>query len=288
MNRTRNSAIRGLGLYVLLSAGLITAHDYSPVVRQIFQFAAVIGVPVHFLASLPSTVLERMQGKLEPTDQLRRNYAALREHNLILQARLHRFEFLESENIQLRRLLSAVPATAEKVTLAALVAVNPDPKGQAVLINKGTADGVFQGQPVVDAGGIVGQVTRPGMFRSTVSLVTRENQGIPVQAARSSLRAVIYGGGRNRPLRVLYLDRNSDIRTGDLLVTSGLAGRYPAGYPVALVTAVERNLSESFMNVAAEPTSHLGSEREVLLLWLPALDEPVASDLLDSEGELVD
>ena len=99
---------------------------------------------------------------------------------------------------------------------------------------------------------------------------------------------MIYGGGRNRPLRVLYLDRNSDIRTGDLLLTSGLAGRYPAGYPVARVTAVERNLSESFMSVAAEPTSHLGSEREVLLLWLPALDEPVASDLLDSEGELID
>jgi len=269
VSRAPNQVMRGLVPYVLLSIILISAYYYNPAVRRAAQSAAVIGIPVHFLASLPSMALEGMQGKLRPTGQLRRDYTALREHNLILQTRLHRFEFLESENRRLRKMLSATPPESEKVTLATLVAVNPDPRSQTVLVNKGSADGVFEGQPVVDAGGIVGQVTRPGVFRSTVSLLTRENQAVPAQVARSGLRTVIYGGGRNRPLRVLYLDRNADIRTGDLLMTSGLAGRYPAGYPVARITVVERNLAESFMNIAAEPTSHLGREREVLLLWLP-------------------
>jgi len=163
--------------------------------------------------------------------------------------------------------------------------VNPDPGALAVMINKGSADGIFQGQPVVDSGGLVGQITQPGLFHSKVSLITQEDQAVPTQVARSGLRAVVYGGGPGRPLRVLYLDRNADVRAGDLLVTSGLGGRYPPGYPVARITAVERNLAEAFMTIAAEPASHLGRDREVLLLWLPAKEATVPEAQLETEDD---
>ena len=224
-----------------------------------------------------------MQGHLTTTDQLRSEFEAMRQRNLILRTRLHRFEFLENENARLRALLSATPSEAEQVTLAALLAVNPDPGALTVLIDKGSADGVFQGQPVVDAGGLIGQVTKPGLFRSKVSLITQEDQAVPAQVARSGLRTVTYGGGPNRPLRVLYLDRNADIRAGDLLVTSGLGGRYPPGYPVARITGVERNLAEAFMTIAAEPASHLGHDREVLLLWLPGEDRSSHEEEIETQ-----
>jgi len=285
VKRGDSSVVRGLGPYLLLSAALIAAYLYLAPVRTVAQSAAVIGIPIHFLASLPSTALSAMQGHLTTTDQLRNEFEAMRQRNLILRTRLHRFEFLENENARLRALLSATPSEAEQVTLAALLAVNPDPGTLTVLIDKGSADGVFQGQPVVDSGGLIGQVTKPGLFRSKVSLITQEDQAVPAQVARSGLRTVTYGGGLNRPLRVLYLDRNADIRTGDLLLTSGLGGRYPPGYPVARITGVERNLTEAFMTIAAEPVSHLGRDREVLLLWLPKEGTSLREEEVPTEAD---
>ena len=285
VKRGDSGVVRGLGPYLLLSAALIAAYLYLAPVRTVTQSAAVIGIPIHFLASLPSTALNAMQGHLTTTDQLRFEFEAIRQRNLILRTRLHRFEFLENENARLRALLSATPSEAEQVTLAALLAVNPDPGTLTVLIDKGSADGVFQGQPVVDSGGLIGQVTKPGLFRSKVSLITQEDQAVPAQVARSGLRTVTYGGGPNRSLRVLYLDRNADIRAGDLLVTSGLGGRYPPGYPVALITGVERNLAEAFMTIAAEPASHLGRDREVLLLWLPEEGTSLHEEEVETEAD---
>ncbi|HCY13341.1 MAG TPA: rod shape-determining protein MreC [Gammaproteobacteria bacterium] len=261
-------AIIGLLPYVLLSVLLMVADRHSDSVRQATHAVAVVGIPVHFLATLPTRTLRWMEGSLESPQELKQQYAVLQEKHLILQTRLQRYELLEVENARLRRLLSAIPTASEQVLLARLIDVDLDPRAQDILIDKGSADGVFDGQPVVDGGGIVGQVTAAGLFRSAVRPVTDLAQAVPVQVLRNGLRAVVYGGGRGQLLRVLYLDRNADIRVGDLLASSGLGGRYPVGYPVAQVKTVERNLSESFMTVRAKPASQLGSEREVALLWL--------------------
>ncbi len=261
-------AIIGLLPYALLSVLLMAADRHSDSVRQATHAVAVVGIPVHFLATLPTRTLRWMEGSLESPQELKQQYAVLQEKHLILQTRLQRYELLEVENARLRRLLSALPTASEQVLLARLIDVDLDPRAQDILIDKGSADGVFDGQPVVDGGGIVGQVTAAGLFRSAVRPVTDLAQAVPVQVLRNGLRAVVYGGGRGQLLRVLYLDRNADIRVGDLLASSGLGGRYPVGYPVAQVKTVERNLSESFMTVRAKPASQLGSEREVALLWL--------------------
>lgn len=258
---------RGLAPYLLSSILLISAYMHVGAVKVAASSLAVIGIPIHFVASLPSMTLAAMQGRLTTTEQLRRQFEFLREQNLILRARLQRFEFLENENNRLRELLQAAPQAVEKVTLAQLVAVNPELGSLTVLVNKGSADDVYIGQPVIDAGGIVGQVTKSSLFTSKISLITEESQAVPVQVVRSGVRAILYGGGKNRTLRVMYLDRNVDIQPDDVLVSSGLGEIYPPGYPVAVVTAVERNIAESFMNIEARPMSHLGRDREVLLLW---------------------
>ena len=286
VNRTANNFISGVLPYLLLSVALILGYQGSESARNVFHSAAVIGVPVHFFAALPSSSWRVMQGKLSPVDEIRRDYVALRKHNLILQARLKRFDFLESENMRLRGLLDAKPLLSEQVILASIIEVNPDPRKQRILINKGSADGIYEGQPVVDSKGVIGQVTNRGLFRSTVSLLTENNQAVPVQIVRNGLRAVVYGGGHNRPLRVLYLDRNADVQTGDLLVASGLGGRYPVGYPVAKVTAVESNLAEPFMSISAEAESLLGSLRDVLVLWLN--DDHSTSEVAGEAGEKID
>lgn len=265
--RAQNSFWRGLAPYILLSVALIAGYVVSPAAKTVFSGLAIIGIPIHFVASLPSTMLDAMQGRLTSTDQLRRDAELLRERNLILQTRLHRFEFLETENTRLRELLAAAPQAVEKVTLAALVAVNLERGSESVLVDKGSADGISIGQAVIDAGGVVGQITKVSLFTSKVSLISQEDQAVPVQVARSGIRAVVYGGGANRPLRVMYLDRNADIRPDDVLITSGLGGRYPPGYPFAQVSSVQRNVSESFMTISATPLSRLGNDREVLILW---------------------
>ena len=268
MSRTENKLITGLLPYLLASVVLISGYQSSENIRKIFNSAAVLGVPVHFFASLPTTAWNFMQGKLTPAGEIRRDYVELRQHNLVLQARLKRFDFLENENMRLRALLAAKPLLSEEAILASIIEVDPDPRNQYILINKGSAGDVFEGQPVIDSKGVLGQVTNNGLFRSTVSLITEVNQAVPVQIVRNGLRAVIYGGGFSRPLRVLYLDRNADVQIGDLLVASGLGGRYPVGYPVAKVISIESNVAEPFMSILAEPTSFQGSQRDVLLLWL--------------------
>jgi rod shape-determining protein MreC len=142
-----------------------------------------------------------------------------------------------------------------------------------VRINKGASDGVFEGQPVIDAFGIVGQVARLDKFSSQVILITDAEHATPVQVNRNGIRSIANGTGNIGSLSLPFMTVESDIKVGDLLVSSGLDGIFPAGYPVATVTKVERNPAETFATVEAKPLALLDRDREVLLLW-PNLPEP--------------
>ncbi len=147
-----------------------------------------------------------------------------------------------------------------------------------MLINRGAADGVVVGLPVIDEGGLVGQVTRVGSVRSAVSLVTDPTQGVPVQSVRTGLRAIAFGVGGSGELRLLYVDRNADIRIGDLLVTSGLGGIYPSRYPVARVSKIKRHVDEAFMAVHAMPSARLNKGHQVVLVWHDSAESSAESD----------
>jgi rod shape-determining protein MreC len=191
---------------------------------------------------------------------------AFREHQALLDLRLLRYEALERENQRLRALNRALGPEAPKATMAEVLRVDLGPFRQRVIINSGTQSGVFVGQAVVDAGGILGQVRRAGLVSSEVILLSDPEHAIPVQVNRTGLRTIVSGTGQPATLSLPYLSRNADVRVGDLLLSSGLGGVFPPGYPVARVTEVRRDPAEPLAVIRAEPMAALDRDREVLLL----------------------
>ncbi|WXG57433.1 MAG: rod shape-determining protein MreC [Candidatus Sedimenticola sp. (ex Thyasira tokunagai)] len=244
--------------------------------------------PLLYVVNLPRTVGEWADETLTTRESLQRSNETLRRENLLLKAEQQKMAALESENTRLRNLLDSSFRIGERVLIAELMAIELDPYRQQVMINKGTNSGVFQGQPVLDAGGVMGQVVHVHRSSSSVLMITDISHALPVQINRNGLRTIAMGTGRINSLDLPNLPNNADIREGDLLVTSGLGGRFPAGYPVARITTVIHKPGEPFADVEAQPVAHLDRTREALLVWtLEPYDElPAAADMKEkSDGE---
>ncbi|MGL6155950.1 MAG: rod shape-determining protein MreC, partial [Ralstonia mannitolilytica] len=173
---------------------------------------------------------------------------------------------LEAENRNLRTLLNlkqhaAVPTVAAEVLYEAR-----DPYTQRIVIDRGSKDGVRAGYPVIDDRGVVGQVTRVSLFESQVTLLTDKDQAIPVEVVRNGLRSVAFGGARPGALDLRFMAASADLQQGDLLVTSGLDGVYPAGLPVARITQIERKADTAFSRVICEPVAGIRSNRHLLIV----------------------
>jgi rod shape-determining protein MreC len=193
----------------------------------------------------------------------------------VLRLKLLRYESLEQENQRLRAVRESSPRAVQSSLVAEILRVDLDPFRQRVLVNKGTRAEVFRGQAVIDAAGIYGQVTRAGPFSAEIILITDPEHAIPVQVNRTGARSIALGTGRAGLLSLPYLPQNADVIVGDLLVSSGLGGVYPPGYPVARVTAVVRDPGQPLLAVEAEPLAGLDRDPEVLLVWFDnAIVEP--------------
>lgn len=228
---------------------------------------SMVVYPFYHLASLPAKVFDEFAGRLAGEATLREERAALRRENLLLKAQLQRLEALQAENRRLRDLLGSSAELEQRVLIAELLAVDLDPYRHQVKIDKGTRAGVFDEQPVLDAKAVMGQVIRVNPFSATVLLITDPEHSLPVEVMRNGLRAVALGTGIINRLELPHLPKNADVQVGDLLVTSGLGGRFPAGYPVARVVEVANDPGEPFATVRAEPLARLDRAREVLLVW---------------------
>lgn len=242
---------------------------------------SVATYPLHYLADLPVSAGRWIAGALASRRDLQQQNRQFQLENLQLRARLQQFEALEAENMRLRDLVESSFKIGDRVLIAELLAVDLDPYKQQVLINQGSLAGVFVGQPVLDANAVMGQITHVNPMTSTVLLITDASHALPVQVNRNGLRTIAFGTGRIHELELPHLPHNADIRENDLLVTSGLAGRFPPGYPVARVTKINREPGEPFATVIATPSAHLERTREVLLVWtlsstLANLDEQTA------------
>lgn len=192
--------------------------------------------------------------------------------------RLQKMQALERENMRLRELLGSSFRLQERVQVAELLTVDLDPFSQQVVIDKGKNYGVYVGQAVLDAKGVMGQVTETSPLSSRVVLLTDPSHSVPVQINRNGLRAVVTGRGLGEKLQMDFLPHNADVRVGDLLVTSGLGGRFPVGYPVGEVITVDFPQGKAFADIKVEPAANLSTSREVMLV-LPGEKiqaEPVA------------
>lgn len=222
--------------------------------------------PIHFIVNLPAATGEWMGDSFSSRRSLQEENRDLRAQHLFLQSQILKLEALEAENQRLRALLDSSASFSQPVLIAELLSVDMAPFSRQVVLNKGSRDRVHEGQPIVDAGGVMGQIVGVTPLTSTAMLITDPSHAVPVEVNRNGLRAIAQGVGDPTRLELSLLPRSADIVEGDLLVTSGLDGRFPPGYPVARVTTVERRPDSPFTSVSAEPVARLDSTRVVLLV----------------------
>ena len=252
---------------VLVSVILINIDAHTNTLSPVRALSGLLITPLQQLVLIPSQFAEWIGGRAISTPELRDQLTQVKNANLQLRVRQQQISSLQAENHRLRQLLSASPRGLNRVMLAELVDVSLEPYSQSLLLNKGLSQEVFLGQPVLDAQGVMGQVVQTSYYRSAVALITDPGQTVPVMIERNGFRALTVGVGQSDQLDVPYLNRNTDIRKGDLLITSGMGGRFPYGYPVATVRTVTVDVNEPFLRIIAEPIAKLNYSREVLLAW---------------------
>lgn len=254
-------------VFSLLSLTLMTVDHRFHHLEAARSALAWMLSPIQYLVDLPVRLTHWAEESLSLRRHLIEENRALREEQLRLRVRLQKLAALEQENARLRELLAASKRLPQRVGIAELLAVNLDPYRQEILLNKGAADGVFVGQPLVDAGGIMGQVIRVYPHTATAMLISDPSHALPVQVNRSGVRSLAVGTGSPDLLELRYIPPSADVRVGDIVSTSGLGRRFPPDYPVAEITTVERIPGEPFAVVQARPLATLDRSREVLLIW---------------------
>ena len=235
--------------------------------------------PIYAVVQTPGQLWTWLTESFADRTRLRTENERLTEQLRVARTQLLRFAALNEENRRLREIRDASKGVSERTLIAEIINVSVQPFRHMVVINKGADDGVFRGQPVLDAFGVVGQVIQVGKTTATLMLITDAEHAVPVQVNRNGIRSIAVGTGEVAKLSLPYMTVESDVRRGDLLVSSGLDQIFPAGYPVATVTKVERNAVDTFATVEARPLAQLDRDREVLLLWAdkPQVPAPEAA-----------
>ena len=223
--------------------------------------------PLQYTIDLPIQLFYWADESFSSQQSLLEKNREFEARHLENRVQLQKLEIIEKENDRLRKLLSAIPKTTERLLISEIINVDLDPYKQLILLNKGSSNDVYQGQPIIDALGIMGQVIHVGPLSSTAMLITDASHAIPVQINRTGLRAIAYGSGKMDQLNLRYLPHNVDIKVGDLLITSGLGEIFPPNFPVAIVSKVESPAGEAFAHIEAKPHAQLDKSREVLLVW---------------------
>ena len=227
----------------------------------------VLVYPIQLIAELPAYAVRGVADFFTTRRTLREDNEKLLAQQQMQLAKLQQFDALEEENNRLRRMLGSAARVADKALAAELVEVSSEPFTRKVVVAKGSQDGVYVGQPVIDAHGIMGQVTQVAGRVSRITLITDAGHAIPVLDNRSGLRALVFGTGDPDSVKIPYLTASADIKEGDMLVSSGMGGTFPPGYPVAQVTKIVNDENEAFLAITAKPAAQLNHGKQVLLIW---------------------
>lgn len=246
---------------------------------------SVVATPFYWVTELPSRFMDWVGDSWRGRQTLMDENEQLRAESLLLKAKVQKLAALEAENVRLRELLNSSALLDDSVLVAELIGVSPDPRHHEIIINKGQSDGVYVGQPVLDAVGLMGQVIMVGPLHSRVLLITDATHALPVQINRNGVRSVAEGAGQYYELELQHVAATTDIKVGDLLVSSGLGGRFPAGYPVAVVSEVIIDPGQPFATVTATPSAALTRSRHVLLVFTQKTSQEAAVEAAASAGE---
>ena len=261
------SALVRVVLVTVLSVVLMTADHRGRHVDAMRSLLATLVYPLQYAIDLPIRGGNWLADNLSSRSALMRENERLRRQNFSAQSKLERYAELEAENRRLRELLDSAARVGVQVLIAERLAVDLDPYSRRIVLNKGIRDGVQVGQSLIDANGIMGQVVEAGPFSSSAVLITDPSHALPVQVRRSGLLGVAVGTGPLDQLELTHVPINADVLVGDELITSGLGGRFPSGYPVGRVVSVNRDSGRPFARVTVESSANLERNREVLLVW---------------------
>ncbi len=250
---------------------------------QVRGYLTLAVTPVQWFVDAPSRFWNSLNQQMTEREALLEENARLRNDLLVVARRLQKLDALEIENARLRGLLNAAGKRDERVLLAELIGVSPDPFVHQLILNRGLQDGVVNGLPVLDAGGVMGQVIEVGPYTSRVLLITDTQHAIPVQVNRSGVRSILQGQGNHDYLELEYVPDTADVKKGDLLVSSGMGGRFPVGYPVGVVSEIHHDPGQPFARVVVKPTAKLSKSRHLLLLF-PQPETAFESAAEDRDG----
>jgi rod shape-determining protein MreC len=254
-------------LYALLSIVVMVLDQRGGWLNQARFLLQAAAYPLQLAVSSPSAAWAWIKESTQTREALREENRRLRTRENELALRALNYEGLARENAQLRGLKDALPAIADRWLVAEIVNVELTTLRQRLLINRGTTNGVFAGQAVLDDSGLLGQTMHLGPWSAEVILVTDPEHAVPVQIERTGLRTIAVGAGNEGALTLPYLPANADVKRGDLLITSGLGGVFPPGYPVARVAEVHRDAVQPAAQIRAVPLAHINYDREVALVW---------------------
>ncbi len=261
------SQLARLVIAVALSTLLMVLDQRGHHLEQIRAGLTVLTYPIQFVANLPAHTSATIADLFTSERTLREKIVTLQGEREMLLAKLQQFDSLEEDNNRLRQMVGSAAKVADKALAAEILTVSAEPFSRNIMVSRGTNDGAYVGQPVIDAYGIVGQITGVTGDMSRVTLITDPGHAIPVLVNRNGLRALVFGTGAPDTVKVPYLTATSDIREGDLLVSSGMGGTFPAGYPVAKVVKIVNDPDESFLEITAKPMAQLNHSKLVLLIW---------------------
>jgi rod shape-determining protein MreC len=251
----------------VLSVALMVVDARFTLLKPLRSQMSLVLMESYTFTDLPGRLWQGVASQFGSRTELIAENEKLRTEALLLQGRLQKLAALTEQNVRLRELLNSSTLVNEKVEVAELIGIDPNPFTHRILINKGERDGVVLGQPVLDARGLMGQVVELMPYTSRVLLLTDSTHSIPVQVNRNGLRAIASGTGNPERLELRHVADTADIKEGDLLVSSGLGQRFPAGYPVATVKEVIHDSGQPFAIVRAIPTAAMNRSRYVLLVF---------------------
>ncbi|MCG9695491.1 rod shape-determining protein MreC [Shewanella sp. Isolate11] len=272
-----------LTLAIFLSVILLVSNDRLEPVR--LSISSILS-PLQYVANIPGAILDWSAESIATRNMLQKQNKELLRQQLLMSERLQRFEHLRQENDRLRALLGSPVHMDAKKVVAEVMEVASDPFRHFVVLDHGERSGVYVGQPVVDARGVVGQVVEVNALTSRVLLISDVTHAIPVRVTRNDVRLIAQGTGELDELEIRHVAKSTDLRVGDLLVSSGLGKRFPEGYPVARILSVEKDDGQSYAKVIAQPLAALDRIRYLLLIWPDGLtpkDNPKSEDELKSD-----
>ena len=234
--------------------------------KTLRSYLSVLAYPITYVSNLPKNTLEGLSVSLSDRSSIIDENRKLKEENIQLKSDLQQVYKLNAENKRLYELLGSYPDRKRNFLFADIIATSTVPDRHQIIINKGSVDGVNVGDAVADANGVIGHVIRDQFYSSEILLISDLEHAIPIEIINTGERAIAYGTGDMKSLEIRSIPPNSEAKIGDVVVTSGLGGRYPEGFPIGEISRIDSAEGENFLIINLSPFAELKFINEIWVI----------------------